>query len=392
MTGPKVGGLLSSAWLNSVGLATLICVGCGPVIGTAPFAAGPDTLIPGDLLGPFDGVVVDAETERPVSGATVFASWAFERGIGLRGPAGTREATVETTADGRYQIKSPDDVPTGGSMRLRRFTIVVYRRGYVGYRSDFKLKGEKRHDFSQHANIVRLVKWQPSFDHRKHLAFLGTGQAITRAAAWEAGPASLEGSGLPPAVTAETPGEPGRALPQHALLDVGPLLSADEVKGVTGFAGDFEVGRLLDRVRSDVYDSKHFTAKGKAEAYDVAIRVWAPGPASSELEFARLLRELPAAMPTEELGDRSARARGGDVLGLAFLVRERGLVVQISCGRLQCTDAGMVLRLGKLVESHLAELHLPWQKNEPAPVSPATTTPPASPTQAPSPGEEKPKP
>jgi hypothetical protein len=44
------------------------------------------------------------------------------------------------------------------------------------------------------------------------------------------------------------------------------------------------------------------------------------------------------------------------VVGLAFLLRERGVVVQISCGTSQCTDAGMVLRLAKLVESHLGEL------------------------------------
>jgi hypothetical protein len=260
-------------------------------------------------------------------------------------------------------------------MRLRRFTLIVYRRGYVGYRSDFKLNGDQRHDFSQHANVVRLEKWQSSFEHRRHLAFLGGGAAITRAAGWEAQPASLENEGVSPSSVVEVAGEQGRALPQRTLLDVGGLLSADEVKGVTGFAGDFEVGRLLDRVRSDVYDSEHFTAKGKPEAYDVAIRVWAPGPVASELEFERLLRELPAAMPTEEIGDRSARARGGDVLGLAFLLRERGVVVQISCGRLQCTDAGMVLRLAKLVESHLAELHLPWQKGEPAEVTPKGLTP-----------------
>jgi hypothetical protein len=109
-------------------------------------------------------------------------------------------------------------------------------------------------------------------------------------------------------------------------------------------------------VRSDVYDSRHFKAKGKSEAFDVAVRVWLLGSAAAETQFAKLSAELPAAVATEEIGDKAVRARGGEVAGLAFLLRERGLVVQVSCGISQCTDASMVLRLAKLVESHIGEL------------------------------------
>jgi hypothetical protein len=318
----------------------------------------PDALQAGDLLGPFDGVVLDAETERPIAGATVFGSWGFERGIGLQGPAGTRDFSVETAADGRYQIPTPEDLPAGGSMRLRRFTLVVYRRGYVAYRSDFKFSGDERHDFSQHANKVRLEKWRPTYQHRRHLAFLGGGQAIAKAAAWEIQPASLEYEGvIAPTLAVSTDGQPGAVSVQ--MLDASPLLSVEEVRGVTGFAGEFEVGRLLDHVRSDVYDSRHFKAKGKPESYDVGLRVWFPGPAGAEEQFRKLTAELPAAVATEEIGDRSLRAHGGDVFGLAFVLREKGVVVQLSCGAAQCTETGMILRLAKLVESHMGELRLP---------------------------------
>jgi hypothetical protein len=128
------------------------------------------------------------------------------------------------------------------------------------------------------------------------------------------------------------------------------------VRGVTGYAGEFEVGRLTDRVRSDVYDSRHFKAKGKSEASDVAVRVWLLGSTAAEEQFDKLQTELPAAAPTDEIGDKAVRARGGEVAGLAFLLRDRGLVVQISCGVSQCTDTSMVLRLAKLVESHIGEL------------------------------------
>ena len=337
-------------------LAALIFASCGPLVEKAPFAVRPDTLQPGDLLGPFDGIIVDAETERPIASATVSGSWAFERGIGLHGPAGIREFNLETSADGRYQIPRPDDLATGGSMRLRRFTLIVYRRGYVAYRSDFKFgSDEVRHDFSQHANKIRLEKWQTTMEHRRHLAFLGGGQSIAKAAGWEAQPASLEYEGLAPTHIAEPQSE-SAAVASATALDVSPLLSVEEVSGVTGFAGELEVGRMTDRVRSDVYDSRHFKAKGKSEAFDVGVRVWALGQAAAETQFGKLTTELPAAIATEEIGDRSLRARGGDVLGLAFLLREKGLVVQISCGTSQCTELGMVLRLAKLVESHVGEL------------------------------------
>ena len=344
-----------------------VATSCGPLIGPAPFSARPASVQPGDLMGPFDGTVVDAETERPIASATVVGSWAFERGIGMVSPAGIREFAMETSADGRYVIPRPKDVPTGESMRLRRFTLVVYRRGYVAYRSDFKFgTGDQRHDFSQHANKVRLEKWLPAMDHRRHLPFLGSAQAILKAAGWEAQPASLEQEGRArPSVGEKKPEVPGALATQ--LLDATPLLSEEEVRGVTGFAGAFEVGRLADQVRSDVYDSRHFKAKGKSESFDVGVRVWAVGPEEVAPQFKRLKEELPSATATEEIGDESVRARGGDVSGLAFVLREKGLVVQISCGIAQCTEPEMVLRLAKLVESHLGELVLPKTSSPPPP-------------------------
>ncbi len=293
--------LASLALFGALGLAS-----CGPLVENAPFTRRPDTLRSGDLLGPFDGVVMEAETERPIASATVVGSWAFERGIGLQGPAATREFSLETSADGRYQIPRPDDLPSGSSMRLRRFTLIVYRRGYIAYRSDFKFgSDEVRHDFSQLGNRVRLEKWRPSLEHRQHLAFMGGGQAIAKAAGWEIEPASLEyeGQAVPHVAAPQA-----KAIASTQLLDVSPLLSVEEVRGVTGFAGEFEVGRLSDRVRSDVYDSRHFKAKGKPEAFDVGVRVWAVKPAAAEAQFEKLMGELPAAVATEEIGDRfSAR-------------------------------------------------------------------------------------
>jgi hypothetical protein len=332
---------------------------CGPMVENAPFSARPDTLRPGDLLGPFDGLVVDGETDRPLAGAVVAGAWAFERGIGLQGPAAALEAVAETGADGRYRLSIPAELPRGEGVRLRRFTLVVYRRGYVAWRSDSSFPtGEPRHDFAQRANRARLEKWQSSMSHYRHLVFMGGGFAVRTAAAWEVQPAGLELDGASPATASKHLAEETR-VGSSVLLDVSSLLSEDEVRGVTGYAGKLEVGKLVDRATSDVYDSRHFKASDKPETYDVGLRVWAIGSEAAEAQYRKLLSDLPGAVATEEMGDASLRARGGDVTGFAFLLREKGVVMQLSCGLSQCAEASMILRLAKLAESHLPEVKLP---------------------------------
>jgi hypothetical protein len=331
------------AWL------LLVASGCAPIVDRAPFPDRPDSLRPGDLLGPFDGLVLDAETERPVTGATVAASWAFERGIGLTGPLGAREVVVETGADGRYRIGTLTDLPTGSSTRVRRFTLIVYHKGHVGWRSDRRFpSGQPRRDFSQRGNRVRLEKWAPEYRHYAHLVYLGGGDAIRTAAAWEVQPASLELEGTAPAAEGEEKQRP-------RTLDVSGLLSEDEVRGVTGYAGPFEIAKLTDLPSTEFYDSRHFKASGKPETFDVALRVWLLGTSAAEAQYRKLLGELPGASPADEIGDSSLRAKTAQVGGVAFLLRERGAVVSVTCGVNQCPDSAMVLRLAKLVESHLSE-------------------------------------
>jgi hypothetical protein len=344
----------AGAGWRAVAALVLAAAGCAPIVDRAAFPDRPDSLRPGDLLGPFDGLVLDSETERPVGGATVAASWAFERGIGLVGPLGSHEVVVETGADGRYRIPTLGDLPSGGSTRVRRFTLIVYHRGHVGWRSDRRFPdGGARHDFSQRGNRVRLEKWQPAFSHLKHLVFLGGGDAIRTATAWEVQPASLELEGAAPGSPAAGGG--GQAAGPKPL-DASPLLSEEEVRGVTGYPGKFEVGKLADLPSTEFYDSRHFKAGGKPESYDVALRVWRLGTAGAEAQYRKLLTQLPGAKTADEIGDASLRAKTADVTGVAFLLRDRGAVVSVTCGIAQCPDPEMVLRLAKLVESHLSEL------------------------------------
>ena len=340
-------------------------VGCGSIIDRAPFSVRPDSLEPGDLMGPFDGQVVDAESDRPLAGVIVQGSWAFDRGVGLRAPAGTSEVTTETGADGRYRLPLLKQIPSGGSTHVGKFTLIAYKRGYVGWRSDRLFpEGQRRRDFSQRANRVRLVQWQDTNLHHQHLMFLGGGSVVRAAASWEAqaATAELDGEkpvfGVPVIATTET---------RRGALDAKGLLSADEIRGVTGYAGEFDTATLTDLPTTEFYDSRHFKARGKDEGFDVAIRVWRLGEVGAEAQYRKLLAELPGAKSVDELGDASLRASVGVIDGLAFLGRERGLVVSVTCGKSQCPESDMVLRLARLIEGHLADLEVAPKTEPPKP-------------------------
>jgi hypothetical protein len=328
---------------------------CGPMVEAARFPVRPDSVRPADLLGPFDGVILDADSERPVAGAVVAGSWAFERGIGLQGPLASREVLVESGVDGRYVIPRLDEMPGGPSTRLRRFTLIVYRRGHVAWRSDrrFADRGERR-DFSQRGNRVHLEKWQPGYRHAEHLVFLGGGAGVRAAAAWELQPAALELDGE--RVTTTVDGGGAVTARRAPPLDIARLLTDDEIRGVTGFVGKFDDGKLTDLPTTEFYDSRHFKAQGKPEGFDVGLRVWRLGAAAAEAQYRKLLEELPGARVADEVGDASLRARSGEIHGLAFLVRERGVVASLTCGTSQCPEHAQLLKLAKLVESRLPDL------------------------------------
>jgi hypothetical protein len=368
---------------------------CGPLVDKAPFSYRADSLAAGDLLGPFEGIVVDAETDRPIGGAVVAGSWAFERGVGLVGPAGASEVVTETAADGRYRLPALKSLPTGASMRVRRFTLIVYQKGYIGWRSDRRFPtGTVRKDFSQWGNRVRLEKWREGLFHSQHLVFLGGGPSIRAASTAEVQAAVFELDGRTGGLGAKASSdEAAIAREQVQPLDATPLLDEDELRGVTGYAGEFDIGRLTDLPRTEFYDSRHFKARGQSEKFDLGLRVWRLGEAGAEAQYRKLMGQLPNATVVDEVGDASLRARQGDLLGLAFLARTRGIVVAITCGTSQCTEPAVLTRVARLIEGHLGNL-TPAPSSEQVPAAVPPPPPESAPTPAnpapPSPSEPAP--
>lgn len=196
--------------------------------------------MPGSLNGPFDGVVLDQSTNEPVAGALVLASWAFEDAHGLLTPSASYSTSVLTEVDGTYRLPLLPRAQTRPSALLRRFTLVIYKAGYLGYRSDLRTDDRTpRHDFAQRGNVVRLDRFPQGESHARHLVFLGAGELLQRAAQAEGKQAALELTEASPAVkekepVEETPPEappPPLAARLLEAADVAPLFAQAGLSG-----------------------------------------------------------------------------------------------------------------------------------------------------------------
>jgi hypothetical protein len=231
----------------------------------APFRARPDAVEPGKLAGPFTGVVVDATTLLPISGALVYATWSLESGNGFATAAAFKEAVAATDSSGRYQIAAIT-VPRG--LRLTEANVLIYKRGFVAYRSDRRFAdGGPRFDFAQRENQVTLQRWREDYSHIRHVRFVGSGTAVAALTQWELADASDEMNAR------FSPGKPLRGNGGPVVV-AAQLLTQQDVKNVTKYDAEFETGPLQDEPDTSVYSSQHFKAVARPETWDVAVRLW----------------------------------------------------------------------------------------------------------------------
>lgn len=194
-----------------IGLVLLGVSGCMGPVAKAPFAQRLGSGQAGSLTGPFDGVVMDQSTGNPLASALVVGTWAFQDTGGLGVPESSHTVSVVTGSDGTYSLPS---VPAGRQFAglLRRFTLVVYKAGFVGYRSDLRFEDRSpRHNFVQHGNVVRLDRFPASESHVRHLVFLGSGAALRGAAQAEIIAASLELQDAAPKLASDEGAQAGSA-------------------------------------------------------------------------------------------------------------------------------------------------------------------------------------
>ncbi|MBS1121701.1 MAG: hypothetical protein H6Q90_3929 [Deltaproteobacteria bacterium] len=332
-------------------ILVVLAAGCAASANrTAPFRVRPDAADPGSLQGPFDGRVVDVTTHAPIAGALVYGAWTFERGTALLEPAGSKEFVASTDAAGYYKVPTLGGVPSGA--RVTEFTLMIYKRGYIAYRSDRRFSDlGLRMDFAQHANQVLLERWRTELSHSRHLRFVGSGTAVALLTQWELADASAELDGKRPQGDDVRPGRG-----EGTYIVAAQLLTETDIKNRTKYDGGFETGPLQDEPDTANYSSQHFKALARPETWDIAIRMWKLDAGKAQERYEELLTQLPGIAEKDEVGSRSFVATEGEIRGVGFLDAPRGIVVLITCGISQCSSIDDATSLSKTVYDRVKTL------------------------------------
>lgn len=335
---------------------------CAPLVRPANFVGARDLVTDATLLGPFDGQVVDAATSEPIAEATVVAVWSYDRGDGFIGPYGAETYTATTDAAGRYRIPATRLSVRGSTVRLVDAYLVVYKRGYAGYRSDAVPTGGPRSDFTVRHNRVELRKWQNSDSHAEHLLFLSPPRELHKAVQWEAELANLDlfralGGAGGPAPEVEGDEAVGPVTPTvPEVLDASGLLAPDEVRQRTGFTQAFEVKDLTDLRRTGFYHGVHLQATDADERHDLALRVWSAPPGGMDPVAATIQETFGKVKPTGDITPETWSVTAEGVHAVGFVDRQQKIGVLLTCGDQQCADLDTALILAKHVYRNLDRL------------------------------------
>lgn len=344
-----------------VPLLWVTLAGCSPIVRPPSFVGARDKVADVTLLGPFDGQVVDANTSEPVQGATVVGIWSYDIGNGFYGPLGSEVIEVRTDQAGRYRIPDAPLKLRGPHVRLVSFDLVVYKRGYHGYRSDVTPGGDRRTDFTLRQNRVALEKWRESDSHAEHLLYLAPPPRIAQLSRWERQAANLDlyralgGERAPVAPTPE-PGE--QEPPALQVLDASGLLTPQDVVRRTGTTEEFEVRELTDLERTHFYHGVHLRAVGREEPWDVAYRVWQNPPGGLGPVRETFEATLPGVEPTDDITEQTWIYEDESVRAVAFLEPEQQVGVLLTCGAQQCVDIETAIILAQFIQDNLDELQL----------------------------------
>ncbi len=357
----------------------MLATGCAPLVRPSTFVGARDQVTDATLVGPFDGQVVDAATSEPIADAVVVGVWSYDRGDGFIGPYGSETYNTTSDATGRYRIPPAKLSVRGGTVRLVSFHLVVYKRGFLGYRSDALYEGGARTDFTVRHNRVDLRKWRETDSHAEHLLFLASPRPLRKGTLWEQDLANVDLfrklGGAGDIVAEQTP------VQQTAeWLDASAVLSPDEVRLRTGFPDNFQIGDITDLERKSFYHGVHFQAVGREETWDIAYRVWKVPPGGLDPVIATIQETMGQVQPTGEITPETWILATAEVQAVAFVDRDAQVGVMLSCGSQQCHDIETAIILAKTIHRNLERLRtIPAPASAAAkpgePLAPRTSTP-----------------
>ncbi|MHB8883060.1 MAG: carboxypeptidase-like regulatory domain-containing protein [Thermodesulfovibrionales bacterium] len=114
------------------------------------------------------GIVVDAESGKPIEGAVVMAEWTRATGIGDKHTKSVKVVEKVTDKDGRFSIlgtlKPFVDLPD----------LTIYKKGYVAWSSRILFPDHRqRTDFQWGGDqTIRLERFKPEYSYVEHTSFI----------------------------------------------------------------------------------------------------------------------------------------------------------------------------------------------------------------------------
>ena len=110
---------------------------------------------------------------------------------------------------------------------------------------------------------------------------------------------------------------PGRG--EGPYIVAAQLLGDADIKARKKYDGTFETGPLSDEPDTATYSSQHFKAIGRAETWDVALRMWKLDPAKAQERYDELLSSLPNISEKDEIASSRGLVSGvKSALGVMF--------------------------------------------------------------------------
>ena len=122
------------------------------------------------------GVVVDAETGKPIEGAVILVEWLTTKGLpGMSYRESYKVVEAVTDNEGKASIEGVSS-PMVSAPR-----VTIYKKGYVAWNNEYIFPDwKKRTDFKWVNNYVfKLEKFKLEYSHDKHMSFIRASMGMT---------------------------------------------------------------------------------------------------------------------------------------------------------------------------------------------------------------------
>ncbi len=144
------------------------------------------------------GIVVDAETGKPIEGAIIMVEWTKTTGLGLTSTKSYKVVEVVTDKEGKAEIEGLYNLSPGVDLR----SVAVYKKGYVAWSHNDVFAGSRYLTGFDWKNnyIFKLARFKPEYSYIDHTSFIrraigtahGKKKLIREASYWENLEASKE--------------------------------------------------------------------------------------------------------------------------------------------------------------------------------------------------------